>query len=63
MYKNQSIAKCIRRNLVKARSVLVRLPEHFFAELRRRNVIPTVLPYLGLMWLLIQIVDTVSSHP
>ena len=34
--------------------------ERFFAELRRRNVLKTFLPYLGFVWLLLQVVDVLS---
>lgn len=39
----------------------------FLSELRRRNVLPTILPYMGLVWLLLQVVVLVQPllnlHP
>lgn len=32
----------------------------FFSELRRRNVVSTIVPYLGLVWLLLQIVSVIT---
>ena len=32
---------------------------HFFAELKRRKVLGTVLPYVGLVWLLLQVISVV----
>lgn len=39
----------------------------FLSELRRRNVVPTVIPYVGLVWLLLQVVSVIvpmlNLHP
>jgi TolB-like protein len=32
----------------------------FFSELRRRNVIPTLLPYAGLVWLILQVLSVLQ---
>lgn len=42
-------------HLIGLRSVI----NHFFTELKRRKVINTVLPYVGVVWLLLQVVSVV----
>ncbi|GAA0859885.1 tetratricopeptide repeat protein [Aliiglaciecola litoralis] len=32
----------------------------FVSELRRRNVLPTIVPYIGLIWLLLQVVSVIQ---
>ena len=32
----------------------------FFSELRRRKVIPTIVPYIGLVWLILQIISVIT---
>lgn len=41
--------------------LMMKLILKFFSEIRRRNVIPTLVPYLGVAWLVIQIVQVLSG--